>query len=120
MHDVISLRQDRGKERLEVLRADRRGLGQGSIPAVLGVQLRRGVLPVVGKDPLSALDGQRYGADLEALQQLGRQVAGAVIGDADRSGHKGYSSYLLCIAQEQYTEETSTQAQKPLDFCERV
>ena len=85
--DVVPLRQQRGEERLEFLRADRRGLGQRTVPAVVGVQLRRGIAPVIEKDPLPALDGQGHGADMETLQQPGRQVAGAVVGDADRSGH---------------------------------
>ena len=51
------------------------------------IQVCRGVAPVVGEHPFPALNGQGHRADPETLQQLGRQVAGAVVGDADRSVH---------------------------------
>ena len=85
--DVVPLLQNGGEEAPEILRADRRGLGQGAVLAVAGIEIRRGIAPVVGEGLLAAADGQRHGADLKPLQKLGRQVAGAVICDANRSVH---------------------------------
>ena len=75
------------KKSAKLLGADRRRLGEDTLLAVLGVEIRRGVAAVVGENPLPALDGQGYGADAEALQQRRRQVAGAVVCNANGSVH---------------------------------
>ena len=93
--DVIALRQKRGEKCLERFWTDRCCFGQGAVPAVIGVQLRRGVVSVIREDTPATLDSQGYGADMEALQQLGRQVTGAVVGDADRSGHGVFLLFFL-------------------------
>ena len=87
MDDVIALVQDGGKEIFEFLRAYRRRFGQGAVLLIVGIEVQSGVAAVVGKGALAALDGQGYGTDLEALQQSGGKVTGAVICDAYGSGH---------------------------------
>ena len=86
--DVKALRQDGAKKLLELLRTHCRRLGQGAVPMEVGVEILGGIVAIIGENTLSGLDGQGYSADLKAFQQCRGQVAGAVIGDANRSGHE--------------------------------
>ena len=85
--DVHPLGEDREEEVEELLRADGRGLRERSAAAERLVEVLGGVAPVVEEGLLPLNDRQRDHADLKPLQKRRREVAGAVIGNTNRSCH---------------------------------
>ena len=98
--NVKALGKNFFKKSAELLGAHRRRLGEDALLAVLGVEIRRGVAAVVGENPLPALDGQGHGADSEALQQRRRQVAGAVVCNANGSVHDATPPIIYIITMD--------------------